>query len=197
MLYFTAKTLIALLTLSTPLFSFEKLHEKYLVNFGNPEAPLKITEYYSFHCPHCIALFRKDFGKIQKSYLDSDQIYWTFHPIPNDLVTLQGMICLEKLNDRQKQMFLEAILEETDISNAEITSALMKKAMEILENPVPNLQSDEFLEKSAAITDAFVFLKQKEQINAVPTVEVNSIIYPKDVPDFEFIQAVVKKEESK
>lgn len=177
--------------------ALEKLSEKYLVNFGNPHAPTKITEYFSFHCPHCIAIFRKDFKSIQKNYIDSNEIYWTFHPIPTDLVTAQGMVCLERLTENQKKLFLEAILEETDINNPQITVLLMQKAMELLENPVPLLQSDEFLEQSVVLKDAFTFLKQKEQVSAVPTVEVNSRMYLRDIPDFEFIQDVMKIERAK
>jgi hypothetical protein len=180
-----------------PISALDKLSEKYLVNFGNPQAPTKITEYFSFHCPHCIAIFRRDFKDIQKKYIDSNEIYWTFHPIPTDLVTAQGMVCLERLDGNQKKLFLEAILEETDIANPQITVLLMQKAMELLGNPIPLLQSDEFLEQSSVFQDAFTFLKQKEQISAVPTVEVNSRIYLRDIPDFEFIRGVMQIERTK
>ena len=39
----------------------EKLLERYLVSYGNPNAPIKITEYFSFSCPHCLNLFSSGF----------------------------------------------------------------------------------------------------------------------------------------
>ena len=186
--------------LATAFFEFlqlsaiEKLPEKYLVNFGNPNAPVKVTEYFSFYCPHCIAIFQKDFKSIQKDYIHTNEIYWTFHPIPHDLVTVQGMICLEKLNDNQKQLFLETILELTDTNNPEVTAMLMIKAMELFDQPTPRLQSDEFLnEQKDLLTNAYLFLKQEEQIIGIPTVEVNAIIYLKEVPDRDFIVEIMEK----
>ncbi len=36
-------------------FSFDKLDEKYLIVFGDPNAPVQITQYFSMTCPHCLS----------------------------------------------------------------------------------------------------------------------------------------------
>lgn len=173
--------------------SFERLHEKYLVTFGDPEAPLKVTEYYSFQCPHCIALFRKDFKKIQEEYIHSKNIYWTFHPIPADLLTVQGLVCLSQLNEDQKRLYLEAILEEAEIADPNITALMMIKAMELFGKPLPKLQEENFLQNAEAFRDAFEFLTQGEEISAVPTIEVNAKLFPNEIPTLDFIKTIAKK----
>lgn len=176
----------------SPAIALEKLSDKYLIGFGDPKAPLKVTEYFSFQCPHCIWIFQKDFDKIKRIFIEDERIYWVFHPVPRDLVTVQALHCLSQLNDTQKMIFLEALLDVADGDDPSITSQLMMKAMEVFDKPMPLLQEREFLEETEAFVDAFHFLKQKDQVDAVPTIEVNSQLYPEDVPDFEFIQKIVK-----
>ncbi|MFI5343142.1 MAG: thioredoxin domain-containing protein [Chlamydiales bacterium] len=186
--------LLLVLILPHSATALEKLPDKYLVTFGDPDAPIKVIEYYSFQCPHCIALFRSDFKRIHSEYINSKEVHWTFHPIPTDLATVQGLVCMSNLSETQKRLYLEAILEETEIGDPSITALMMIKAMKLFEKPLPKLQDQGFLENTDAFLDAFMFLKQGEEITAVPTIEVNSKLYQKEVPDFDFIKSIVKKE---
>lgn len=96
--------MICALILGYKLMAFEKLPDPYLVQYGNPQAPLNIVQYFSFTCPHCIALFRKQFQHIKEDYIETEKISWVFHPVPMDLLTLQGMDCLSKLSEREKDL---------------------------------------------------------------------------------------------
>jgi glutaredoxin len=180
-----------ILTLAS-LLSAESLPEKYLIPYGNPTAETKIVEYFSFICPHCISLFRKDFRKIRETYIDNGKIYWEFHPVPLDLVTVQSLVCLGDLSEREKRIFLEALLDEIESDDTNLTSLMMIKAMELFQKPKPRLRDDEFLENHPAFTDAFNFVKEN-RIEAVPTVEVNGKKYPTDVPDLSFVKGVLEK----
>jgi len=175
------------------LLSLEKLSEKYLVSYGNPNAPVKIVEYFSFQCPHCLALFRSDFKKIEEKYIDTQKVYWVFHPIPTDLTTVQGMVCLASLNELQKKLYLETMLEEAELNQPQVTALIMIKVMEIFKMPISNLNDENFLQKTDAFLDAFEFLVQDEKILAVPTIEVDSKLFKNEVPDFEFVQSIVKE----
>lgn len=187
------KILLALLTCMSlfELSALDKLKESYLIPYGNPSAPIKITHYFSFRCPHCIELFREDFKKIKALYLE--EIYWVFHPIPMDLLTVQGMVCLDKLDTREKRIFLEAILEEMVIDDSDLSVCMMEKAMEIFEKPITQLQDKDYLSQTAAFQDAFLFLKQEEKITAVPSVEINDKLYLKEVPNQVFIASKIEK----
>jgi protein-disulfide isomerase len=168
--------------------AMEKLDKAYLISYGNPTAAIKITEYFSFMCPHCISLFKEDFKEIKAQYINNDKIAFTFHPLPVDIVTVSAMECLEKLNDSEKRTFLEVFFEEGEINEPDMTIALMKKAMELFGKPIPELNNKEFLQNSKAFFNAFEFLKQEEKIETVPAVEINGRLFPKDVPDLSFLK---------
>lgn len=170
----------------------EKIHEKYQISFGDPSAPIKITEYFSFSCPQCIRLFNKDFSHIKKQYIETGQIYWTFHPNPMDLTTIQAMVCLEKLAPRQKQIFLEAILSEAQGVTSHQLAIMMQKGLEILGNPLPDLEKIEYLKQTDAFRSAFTFISQEKPVTEVPTVEINGKLQD-ELPDRAFIDRKFKE----
>ena len=86
------------------LFASERLPEKYLISYGNPEAKTRIVEYFSFVCPHCIELFKRDFKKIKSSFLETNEFIGNFI-VPLDVVTVQALACLEDLSAREKRFF--------------------------------------------------------------------------------------------
>ena len=179
---------------SLNMYSIDKLEDKYCVRLGKPQAKLEIIEYMSFSCYSCIKLYREDFAKIQEKFVDNGLISWTFHPVPMDLVTVQAMICLEKLSEKQKLVFLEAILSEIDLDNSELSPQLMMQALEFFKVKMGNLTSPDFVKSSPAFRDAFAFVNQKEKITEVPTIEINGKIYH-EIPDFEFISKIVLNSE--
>lgn len=187
-------TLFLFLLMQARLVSIEKLNEKYCVSFGNPNAKNKVIEYYSFSCPHCIALFRKDFNLVKERLIEKGNIYLVFHPIPLDLQTVQAMVCLSKLSEEEKRLFLDAILSEADIEEPKITSMLMQKAMEILKKPQKDLQDKDFISAQEAFQDAFRFLKQEDQIEAIPTAEINGRLFRTEVPECVFIEKHLAKD---
>ncbi|MCB1681269.1 MAG: thioredoxin domain-containing protein [Rhodospirillales bacterium] len=73
---------------SPPVLDIEKLAKPH--SMGNPDAPLKITEYASFTCPHCAAFHKTSFQKIQEEYIDTGKIYLTFSDFPTNLPAVQA-----------------------------------------------------------------------------------------------------------
>lgn len=106
MKYFLINLLIFFLP--THGFCLEKLDSSYLIKFGDPEAKVQIVQYFSFMCPHCLELFKKDFQEIRREYIDSGKLYWVFHPVPMDFLTVQAMDCLEKLSEKEKGSFYQS-----------------------------------------------------------------------------------------
>lgn len=174
---------------------FEKLEDSYLVTFGDPEAPKTIIEYFSFQCPHCLKIYREDFAEIKAKYIDTRQVFWIFHPIPMDKVTVQAMDCLSKLNQNEKRIFLQSILD--CISQDGSAVLYLIKAMEVFEKPIPDLQEKSYISKTDAFQDAFSFIKQEDKITAIPTLEINGRLYLKDIPDFSFVDKKMQEEKLK
>lgn len=187
------KALIFFLFNISQLIAFEKLESDYLVYYGNTNAPVKIIQYYSFTCPHCVALFRREFQQIKADFIDTGKISWVFHPVPMDLLTVQAMDCLQKLPFREKKIFLEAILEEVLIDNPKLSASFLQKAMEVLGIPIPNLQDKGYLGETKAFHDSFQFLKQEDTMDVVPCVEVNGTFIPAQVPDVAFIEGILSE----
>lgn len=169
------------------------LPSKYLISFGNPEAPIKITEYFSFACPHCLTLFKTDFKQIKENFIEKGLVFWTFHPVPMDVVTIQAMDCLEKLSADRKRIILEAYLEEADAGDPEICTLILIEAMKVFGNPLPGLGENKYLEHTQAFSDAFSFVKENPSMNAVPAIEVNGLIYQETVPSVNFVRELILK----
>ncbi|MFQ5729266.1 MAG: thioredoxin domain-containing protein [Waddliaceae bacterium] len=168
-----------------------KLPSNYCVSFGDPDAPIKITEYFSFFCPYCLRLFREDFEHIKTAYIDTGKVFWTFHPVPMDVLTVQGMHCIEGLSDVKKKALLQVYLSEAELGNPEFCTAILKKAMEVFRKPIPSLDETEYLENTEAFNDAFLFVKKEGIVEAVPSVEVNGKLFEEEVPDRDFIKRIV------
>ncbi len=183
--------LILFLGLTLPLFPSEKLDSCYQVSFGDPSAPIHIVEYFSFSCPQCIRLFNRDFQKINQEYIEQNKVHWTFHPLPMDLPTLQGMHCLANLQNHEKQLFFKTILSEAQGISTRLLVAMMKKAMEVFSTPLSDLSDPEYLKQTKAFQAAFDYINQERQVHEVPMIEIDGQIYS-SFPDWDFIHREIE-----
>ena len=184
--------LIAILATESS-FALDRLKSAYTISYGDLDAPVKIIQYFSFTCPSCVNLFRKEFDEIKAEYIDTKKVFWTFHPVPMDALTIRAMDCLEKLTPKEKSIFLEVMLEEILLDDEFVSILFMKKAMESFGKPTPDLQDNEYLSSTRAFQDSFEFLTQEEKIMAVPTIEINGKMFPFEVPEKSFIDRKVQK----
>jgi protein-disulfide isomerase len=184
----------ALLTLFfSSAWSLDQLDEKYLIHFGDAQSPVKITQYFSLTCPHCLSLFKDEFEDLKKKYIETKEVYWIFHPVPLDTLTIQAMECLSHLSKKQKVIFLEVLLDTIQQADEdEVVIFLMQEAMKIFKHPIEELADKAYMTKTQSFEDAFEFIKQKDGIHAVPSVEINGILFRKDIPDKSFIERQIK-----
>lgn len=180
------------LFLYSSLTAFDKLPEDYHVSFGSKQAPIEIIQYYSLSCPHCVSLFRNDFFDIKKKYIDTGKIRFTFHPIPMDLTTLQLLCCLHELDLKEKQVLLSVIFEELDLENPEVTTLLLKHAMEILKKPIKNLDDEDYLKNSKAFADASSFIIQEDKPTTIPSIEIGGKRVDQ-APEYTFISLLISQ----
>lgn len=177
------------LSAALPFFGFEKLDPKYCVRYGNPNAPTQAVEYFSLSCPKCMDFFQKEFPSIQEGYIKPGTVSWTLHPDPADLLTLQAMICIGRLPPEQKTLFLEAVMSNlAKLKTNEYGCRLMKAAMEVFENPVPELDNLDFIKTTQAFEDAFAFVMQEDVVTEIPSLEIDGIFH-KEYPS----QALLEK----
>ncbi|MBX9744365.1 MAG: DsbA family protein [Chlamydiales bacterium] len=167
--------------------SFEKLPFSYQIAYGNPDAPFKVVEYFSFTCPKCLKLIKEDFEVLKESYINPGKVYWVFHPDPADKLTLQALICLRKLNDSQKKLFFETVSKNLDQKSLQVGCQVMQAVMDYFELPLPELGKASFWESTEEFQLAFTFLRQEDMITSVPTIEINGQIFD-EFPSRRFLE---------
>lgn len=165
--------------------AFEKLPSNCQVSYGNPQAPIQVVEYFSFSCPKCLDLFKKDFLAMKEKYINSQNVHWVFHLNPADLLTLQAIVCLEKLSLTEKRIFFEVIIDA--LQDPSEGYMAMQAAMEAFGKPLPELHDPEYLKKSPLFTSAYQYLKQDDVITELPTIEINGKLY-ENFPNRKFIE---------
>jgi hypothetical protein len=183
--------LFFLFLLPCSLFSQDRLLDKYCVSYGNPQADVVITEYFSFACPQCLRIFKNEFKSIQEEYLQNGEVRWDFHPIPTTEIDVWAMICMEELDFDQKQVFLESLFQEFEGVETATACALMRKAMEFFHQPIPQIGQVDYLSASSAFHDAFKFMQQNK-IQAIPAVDINGKFFNK-LPQKRFIDKQLKR----
>lgn len=174
------------------LHAFEKLKDTYLVAFGKPEAPIHIVEYFSLNCPKCLTFVKGDFLQFKQKYIDTDQVYWVFHPDPSDLLTLQLIVCLEKLTYEEKVLFFTTTVGFIDKKkDVKVGAFVLQTAMDFLQKPMPLLEQLDFLEETEAFQQAYRFLKQPDLFTLIPSVEINGTLHD-EFPSLKFLEKQVQ-----
>jgi len=170
--------------------SFEKLPSDYTVSYGDQSAPIHMTEYFSFSCPKCLEFIRKNFPTIQSKYIDTGKVYWTFHPDPADILTLQLIVCFELLDNLEKQSLVKKLAGEIRVRSIKKACFRMQEVMNALGKPIPTLHDLSFLEKTEAFQKAYVYLKQPNAPIELPTIEINGLVY-QEFPSVEWLNQVL------
>jgi len=183
--------ILGLLFLPGPSFAFEKLPEEYTISLGNPQVKTKIIEYFSLACPLCLKLLKEEFPGIYNEQISTSKAYWTFHPDPQDITTMQLMICLEKLPEDKKWKFFWEIASSVNPSRSGKNTFLIEQLAKQFGIDVPLLRDIAWIEKTTAYQKAFEYIKQKDAPSILPAIEVNGIL-SEDLPTQEFFRRIIK-----
>lgn len=172
---------------------YEKLPLEFQVTYGKDDAQIIITYLYSIYCPSCLEFMRDKFPKIKEKYIDTGHVKWCWHPFPNPYkpLTYQAMICLQKLSESQKRIFLENCAINLREENMDRAVEIFKRLMNFFGfTKLPDFYSKEFLLEPYAKTCAAKFVSQKKEIN-IPSIEVNGCYFA-SFPTLDFIESKIK-----
>ncbi len=183
----------ACLSVACCLLGCKKIDPVYQISYGNKTAKTEVVDYFSLSCPQCYTFFKEEFPKIRAKYIQKGDVFWTFHPDPADLLTLQLMVCLEALPDDKKGVFFETVYEEIGAHHGHHGCRFMQMAMEILGHPIPKLGSVEFLQTTKAFQKALCFLQQEDAIKIIPSIEINGKLCP-EFPSHKLLEKYLKRE---
>ncbi|MCB1115016.1 MAG: thioredoxin domain-containing protein [Chlamydiia bacterium] len=186
-------SLVVFSLISLKAFSFDKLDAKYTPSFGDKKAPVQITEYFSFSCEKCLSFINRDFAKIKTECIDTGHVFWTFHPDPADLLTLQLMVCLERLSPEEKGEFF-LLASQKAVKNTKKAAHWMRETLKRRGNGGEEFLSLAMIEKAPATKAALSYLKQEDAPTLIPTIEVNGELR-KEFPTASFIKSLIHQQE--
>lgn len=176
---------------SPSLHAFEKLPQNYTISLGSSEAPHQITEYFSLSCPLCMQLLKTDFREIYVQYVETKQVHWTFHPDPQDITTLQLMICLEKLPQSKRWAFFWETVQAVKVHNTGRNTFLLQELSKQFGLDLPLLHDIQWLETTEAYKKAYQYIRQSDAPTEIPTIELNSAIKDKILPTKKSLQELM------
>ena len=168
-----ALCLASCLFLSSLGSAFESLPDRYLVEVGNPKAKQTITEYFSLSCSACVKSIKKSFPKIFEDHIQKGELFWRFHPDPQDLTTLRFLVCLETVEKRKRFAFFWDVLHAVSPGKTQKNCLLIQEIIKLYGDPMPQLGDLDFLEKAKAAKACLLYLEQKGIPHTIPAIEKN------------------------
>ncbi|NGX50727.1 MAG: hypothetical protein K1060chlam2_00577 [Chlamydiae bacterium] len=165
--------LILLCALPLTIFArdFNTLPDCYRVQVGQASATSTIVEYFSLSCPLCLKLIKQEFREIYEKHVQTGEISWEFHPDPQDISTLQLMVCLEKLPQSKRWPFFWKIAQSVKAGAPGRSCFFMQELMKHYERPLPLLHDIHFLETTRAYRESYKYLKQNGIPSELPAIE--------------------------
>lgn len=81
---------------------------------GKDDAPLKITEYASFTCPHCAHFHKESFKQLQTDFIDTGKLHLTFSDFPTNLPAVQASKVARCIPDENYFNFVSLLFQTQD-----------------------------------------------------------------------------------
>lgn len=81
---------------------------------GNPEATVKIIEYASLTCPHCMAYHLETFPLVKEHYIDTGKVAFIYRNFPFNDPALRGAMLAECSGDEQFYKYINVLMKAQD-----------------------------------------------------------------------------------
>ncbi len=142
---------------------------------GKPDAPVKVTEWFSLTCPHCARFARDTFPLVQSKLIDTGKLSYTFADYPLDQVALMAAQVARALPPDRYVPFVDALLASQDrwafARDVNTTEELAKMAA------LAGLSHDQF---EAAIKDTGLrdaILTAQDQATKTYQIELDALVH--------------------
>ncbi len=145
--------------------------------YGNPDAPIKVVEYFSLSCPHCASLYKESQPKLLATYVDKGKVLYVKRYFPHNAPGLAATVLMQCVNNDKKADFLSALFNMQD--KWAFTNDYKKNLQSIAEiggmgpTDFEKCLSDKSIEESV--------LKQRQEaldvlkLDGIPTLFVNGV----------------------
>ncbi|MEM8833149.1 MAG: thioredoxin domain-containing protein [Pseudomonadota bacterium] len=97
---------------------------------GNPNAPIKIQEFFSLTCNHCANFHAGTYKQIKEKYIDTGRVYYVFQEFPLNGPALYGSMISRCLPQERYEDFITLLLDNQEdwAFGGDFRSSLQKNA---------------------------------------------------------------------
>ena len=81
---------------------------------GNPDAPIRIDEYFSLSCGHCKHFHVDTYKDLKKKYIDTGKVYFVFNDYPLNAPALMGAKISRCLPENRYEKFISLLFSTQD-----------------------------------------------------------------------------------
>ena len=151
------------------------------VNFGTPEAPLRLIEFFDYGCGYCRVFHRDTRGPLLEQYVDPGRVYWKSVPfITGNWATSVPMSLAAECARDQGRDYYEAITElifqrqgdwKPSSAPEELAEAFAEEAGLDMERYRTCFENDELLWRVQLQTD----LAEEVGVTGTPTIVVAGV----------------------
>lgn len=127
----------------------------YEITYGSSTAPYHCVDFFDIGCEQCVNFYRDHFPTIQKKWIDTGKLRFTFKPYPVQAETLVFMACCETLTTIERQLLFETLMEVKTPS-----VAVIEQCMKVLKKP--------FQTPTVAVLKATLLITKIHKFDALP-----------------------------
>lgn len=97
---------------------------------GDPNAPIKIQEFFSLTCNHCADFHTGPYQEIKTKYIDTGKVYFIFQEFPLNGPALYGSMISRCMPEARYESFVDLLLRNQDVwaYSGDFKSSLMQNA---------------------------------------------------------------------
>lgn len=165
-------------------------------SLGNPDAPVKVNEWYSLTCTHCAHFNQTIFPTIKTKLIDTGKINYTFREFPLDQIALLGTMVARSLPANRYIPFVNALLASQD--RWAFAPGVDPKHQIQLMAALAGISAAQFarIDNDAAFRKAIIAQQDADQatynIGGTPFFRFNNISYNQELLTYEAFEAQVK-----
>lgn len=97
---------------------------------GDPNAPIKIQEFFSLTCNHCADFHTGPYQELKTKYIDTGKVYFIFQEFPLNGPALYGSMISRCMPEARYESFVDLLLRNQDVwaYSGDFKSSLMQNA---------------------------------------------------------------------
>ncbi|PLX35749.1 MAG: disulfide bond formation protein DsbA [Hyphomicrobiales bacterium] len=162
---------------------------------GKADAPVTITEYSSFTCPHCASFHTDTYPELKKKYIDTGKVKMVFRPFPLEPMAAAASMLAKCAPPEQHFSFVHKLFSEQ--KNWAYSQSVVDSLMKIWTDAGFDRESFDKCLKNQKVLDGILSVKAKAtqelDINSTPTFDINGEIVRGALPFKDFDKLIKSK----